>query len=252
MSIKVNHVFFAYQKHGPDTLKDISLNIANQSLNVILGLNGSGKTTLIKVLAGICETKRGEVYYGSTKLNTLTYKERSKIVSYVGQYAKGIEDVKVKDYLAYGLLNSFAFYQSPKEKEMKQVNEIAKKLGIEYLLDKTLGNISGGERQIVSIASALAQNAKVILLDEPTSALDLKNQSVVLALLKRIVASEKRTVILSTHNPNHALLLNANVILIDSGKILEVGSAKKIIKLDKLRKIYGVNFKLGKDFVFKV
>lgn len=251
MSIKVNELSFSYTKKGPTILDNLSLDIKDKTINVILGLNGSGKTTLIKLLAGLVQPKHGTITFGKDNLNELSIVERSKMVSYVSQNIRGIEDVKVRDYLAYGMLNSIAFYKTPSASHEKKINQIADKLHINYLLDKTLGTISGGERQIVSIASSLLQDSKVILLDEPTSALDLKNQNIVLSILKKIVKQEQKTIILTTHNPNHALFLDANVILIDKGKIVDIGSAKSIITIDKLKKIYGKNIKLSKDLKYK-
>lgn len=251
MNIKVNKLSFSYTKKGPTILNNLSLDIKDKSINVILGLNGSGKTTLIKILAGLIQPKCGTIVYGKNDLGKLSYLERSKIVSYVSQNNRGTEDIKVRDYLTYGMLNSIAFYKTPNVLHEKKINQIVDKLHIIHLLDKTLGTISGGERQIVSIASSLLQDASVILLDEPTSALDLKNQNIVLSILKKIIKKDKKTIILTTHNPNHALFLDANVILINKGSIIETGPAKSIVKIEKLKKIYGKSIKLSSDLKYK-
>ena len=121
---------------------------------------------------------------------------------------------------------------------MEKVQLIAERLGITYLLDKKIGQVSGGERQIVFIACALVQESSIILLDEPTSALDIKNQNKVLSTLKEI-SKEGKTIILSSHNPNHALFLDSNVVLMNKGIISETGVAKDLITVDKLTSIYG-------------
>ena len=121
---------------------------------------------------------------------------------------------------------------------MKRVEAMAERLHISHLLDKNLGEISGGELQIVLIACSLIQNTEILLLDEPTSALDMKNQNLVLSILKD-VAKEGKTIILSSHNPNHALYLNSNVVLIHDGVIRDEGPAKELIKVEKLKPIYG-------------
>ena len=121
---------------------------------------------------------------------------------------------------------------------MKRVEAMAERLHISHLLDKNLGEISGGELQIALIACSLIQNTEILLLDEPTSALDMKNQNLVLSILKD-VAKEGKTIILSSHNPNHALYLNSNVVLIHDGVIRDEGPAKELIKVEKLKPIYG-------------
>lgn len=241
MSIDIKKLNFSYGKKFAPVLKDINLTVADNSITVILGLNGSGKTTLIKIIAGLLKSSYGSVYYNNTELFSLSVYERSKIIAYVPQKINGIDDVKVEDYLTYGMVNTLKFYQAPNKSEKAKAFEMAKKLKIENLFGKNLGNLSGGERQIVSLGSALLQNTKVILLDEPTSALDLKNQSLVLSLLKDIIKNEGKTIILSSHNPNHALFLDCNIAIIDNGTISEYGSAKEIINVEKLKYIYGDN-----------
>ena len=113
------------------------------------------------------------------------------------------------------------------------------RFGIEHLSEKRLGELSGGERQIVSICASMAQDTKVVILDEPCSALDIVNQDKVLSILKSIAEEDNKTIVLSTHNPNHALYLNSNVVLMKDGKIADSGCAREVITPDRLRTIYG-------------
>lgn len=139
------------------------------------------------------------------------------------------------------------FYQSPKQRDVENVEEYAGKFGITHFLPKKLGELSGGERQIVSICASVIQDTKIIILDEPTSALDIKNQHKVLRLLKEISLNEDKSIILSSHNPNHALYLDSNVFLLKDGKIHANGAAKDIITIENLKPIYGNNICLSKD-----
>ena len=134
---------------------------------------------------------------------------------------------------------------------MELVGATAERLHITHLLDKNLGEISGGELQIVLIACALIQRTPVMLLDEPTSALDMKNQNLVLSLLKDISREEKKTIILSSHNPNHALFLAANVVLINDGVVCDEGPAKDLIRVDKLVPIYGDHVCVSRDLGYE-
>lgn len=239
MSVKINNLSFKYDKRLPElTLRDINLEIQDSSINVLLGLNGCGKTTLLKLLAGLEKPLAGSIYYGDSDLSNLTIKQRSKVFAYVPQHSYIVGDILVYDYLLFGTTNTLAFYKTPGEKEMEKVQLIAERLGITYLLDKKIGQVSGGERQIVFIACALVQQSSIILLDEPTSALDIKNQNKVLSTLKEI-SKEGKTIILSSHNPNHALFLDSNVVLMNKGIISETGVAKDLITVDKLTSIYG-------------
>lgn len=240
MLIKISNLSFKYDKKSAKTiLNDINLEIREGTINVLLGLNGCGKTTLIKLLAGLEKPLTGCIQYGDDDLQKLSYRKRAKIFSYVPQQANVTSDVPVRQYLSYGTTNTLAFYEHPGKKEMDRVYEIAKKLNITHLLDKNLGEISGGELQIVLIACALIQGTEVMLLDEPTSALDMKNQNMILSILKTIAKEENKTIIFSSHNPNNALYLDSHVILINEGTIIEQGDSKSIITVEKLSSIYG-------------
>ena len=247
MNIKTCNLSFKYEKKDTDYIwNGINLDIQKGTINVLLGLNGCGKTTLIKLLAGLLKPLNGTISYDDTDLQKIKIKDRAKKYAYVAQQSNVTNDVPVKQYLSYGTTNTLAFYEHPGKEEMALVEKTAKKLNISHLLDKNLGEISGGELQIVLIACALIQNTEILLLDEPTSALDMKNQFLVLSILKE-VAKEGKTIIFSSHNPNHALALDANVILLDKGVVRETGVAKEIINEEKLSAIYGEHICLSKD-----
>ena len=252
MIIKTSNLSFKYDKRAAKfILNSINLNIKEGTVNVLLGLNGCGKTTLIKLLAGLEKPLEGNIEYDSINLQKMKIRDRAKVFSYVPQQANVTNDVPVRQYLSYGTTNTLAFYEHPGKEEMELVEQTAERLHITHLLDKNLGEISGGELQIVLIACALIQRTPVMLLDEPTSALDMKNQNLVLSLLKDISKEENKTIILSSHNPNNALFLDANVILINNGKVYEEGSAKDLIKAEQLVPIYGEHVCFSKELGYE-
>lgn len=250
MHISIKDLRFKYDRNQKNIIDNMSIDIEQGSITVLLGLNGCGKTTLIKLLAGLLETKDGFIKYDGKKINEISIKERSKIFSYVPQQSISVEDCIIRDYLTYGFVNSLKFYQFPNHKQLEKVDEISKELGIENLLDKRLGKISGGERQIITIASCILQDTPVILLDEPTSSLDLKNQNIVLSLLKKIAKKDK-TIILSSHNPNHALFLDSEVALMNDGHILQIGKCNKMINTTVLKDIYGNAICYSEELLYK-
>ena len=252
MNIKTSNLSFKYDKKAAKlVLNSINLEIKEGTVNVLLGLNGCGKTTLIKLLAGLEKPTEGIILYDEQDLQTIRIKERAKKFSYVPQQANVTSDVPVRQYLSYGTTNTLAFYEHPGKEEMKLVEDTAEKLHITHLLDKNLGEISGGELQIVLIACALIQRTPIMLLDEPTSALDMKNQNLVLSILKDIAREQNKTIVLSSHNPNHALFLDSNVVLIHDGVVREEGPAKELIKVEKLVPIYGDHVCVSKDLGYE-
>ena len=249
--IDVKELSFKYKKKGKLVLDKLNFSCDKGTVNVLIGLNGSGKTTLIKTIAGLLENYQGEVFIDGENLKGLSIKERAKKMAYVAQRSNAVDDFPVLDYLLFGTVNKMNFYQSPKEEDKKWVLDCAEEFGITYLLDKKLGEISGGERQIVSICAAIVQDTKLVILDEPTSALDIKNQNKVLSLIKKIAGEQGKTFILSSHNPNHALYLDSNVVLLKDGKILKEGKASEIITIDILKNIYGDNIEYSKNLPYR-
>ena len=245
-AIEVSELSFGYTKKQ-FVLKNLEMQCASGSINVFLGLNGSGKTTLIKILAGLLKASSGEIFLNGKRLEELSISTQSKIMAYVAQHSELIDDFTVKDYLLFGKVNQIAFYRSPREEDIKNVEVYAEKFNVTKFLDKKLGELSGGERQIVSICAAVIQNTEIIILDEPTSALDIKNQHSILSLLREISKQENKTILLSSHNPNHALYLDCNVFLMKDGAIFGSGSAREMITIEKLKPIYGEDVCLSSE-----
>lgn len=248
--IRVKNLSFRYSFDTNLILDNLSFEIRAGTVNVILGLNGCGKTTLLKIIAGILVPTEGKIFIDGKSSREYSIKARSKKLAYVAQKTSNIDDYSVYDYLSFGLVNTTWFYQKPSREKLDKIKEYAELLHIENLLEKNLSEVSGGERQIVSICSALLQNANVILLDEPTSALDLSNQALILSCLNDICERNHITVVLSTHNPNHALFLDSNVFVMKDGKFLYTGASDDIIKTDMLNAVYGNGICLSKELSY--
>ena len=248
-AIEINNLTYGYSK-GQTVIDGLSFKCAKGSINILLGLNGSGKTTLIKLIAGLMNPTSGDIFLDGINLKELSIRRRSHILAYVAQRSSSIDDFSVKDYLLFGKVNRLSFYQSPGKGEIENVERCAEKFNITKYFNKQLGELSGGERQIVSVCAAIIQNTGIVILDEPTSALDIKNQHVVLSLLKEIATREGKTFVLSSHNPNHALYLGCNAFLLKDGKILDGGSAENIVTIEKLKPVYGDDICLSSEHCY--
>lgn len=248
--IKAYNLSFRYRASEKSIIDNVSFEIKRGTINVLLGLNGCGKTTLLKILSGILIPTEGTIFIDGKSSSEYSIEERSKKLAYVAQTASNINDYSVFDYLSFGLVNTTKFYQKPRREKLEQIKEYARLLHIDRLLDKNLSEVSGGERQLVAVCSALLQNTEIIILDEPTSALDLSNQASILSCLRDICERERITVVLSTHNPNHALFLDSNVLVMQDGKILYTGASNDIIKSETLKSIYGENICLSRELPY--
>lgn len=238
-TLKVKELIFSYDESF--TMKDIFVDFSSHKIHVLLGLNGSGKTTLIRLLAGLLKPEKGEVLLNDKSIHAYTFHERSKLIAYVPQNINLGDDHYVIDYLTFGTLNTLKWYESPSKKLFALVEEKAKQLSVDHLLYKKMDELSGGQRQMILICKALIQDTDIIILDEPTSSLDFKNQTLVLEMIKNIASLEDKTIILSTHNPNNALYLDSNVVLVHEGQIIKNGLATAIVNIEELQSVFGDN-----------
>ena len=243
--LEIENLSYVY-KNNQEALDNVNLKIDKGTINVLLGLNGCGKTTLLKLITGLLKVKKSKILIDGENINDLSSKQKAKFISFVPQLSSSEEDFLVEDFLLFGFVSDLKFYQEPKEEQVNKMKEAVKKFEIEPLLTKKLDELSGGERQKVYICSAYLQNAQLIVLDEPMSALDLKNQSLIISILKEL-KEEGKTIILSTHNPNIALVLDSYVVLMNNGKIHKSGYCTDMIKVEVLKDIYGEKLISSKD-----
>ena len=148
--------------------------------------------------------------------------------------------------MLFGVTNSLSMFQLPKEEHRLIVEENVNKFGIAHLLNKKWIKLVVEEKQIIMICRAFIQGSNIIVLDEPLSALDFSNQNIILKLLKNI-KNENKTIIFTTHNPNHALYLDANVLMIDNNELFIDGLARKELTINNLTKVYGDTIGFSKE-----
>lgn len=236
-AIEISNLSFGYDKKDL-VLDDISFNIEEFSTTAVLGKNGSGKSTLLKILTGLEHHSSGNVLLKGKPISEYSILERSKQIAYVGQDIFNQFDFSVEDYLLFGVTNSLSLISAPKQRHKEKVYEYVSRFEIKHLLEKKMDKISGGEKQIIMLCKAFIQGSDIVVLDEPLSALDFENQNKILNLLKNI-SNKGKTIIFSTHNPNNALFLDANTIMLSSKKIVFNGKARKDLTIEALNAVYG-------------
>ena len=237
--IEVNKLNFGYG--DKPVLQDCSFSIEENTITVLLGANGAGKSTLFACLMKQLKIDHKTIMIDSVPLENMNLKELSRIMSFVPQInAVNNLDCIVRDYLVEGrtpYLNSFSI---PGKKEYLISEKYSSMVGISHLLSKNIQHLSGGELQLVLITRALVQETPIILMDEPMSALDLGNQVKILKLIKEL-QRQKKTILFSSHNPNHALVLDANVCMIKDGQAIASVIASSCVTQENLRTLYGDN-----------
>lgn len=212
MALTITNLSFEYNKDRK-VLEDISLNIEQGEILGILGTNGTGKTTFIKCINRILTPKAGSILYDGKDLLQLSQKDIAKIIAYVPQYVGNLFDMNVIDAVMMGRLPYAKHRYSKKDEEI--VFEILHKMALEDFAFRNIKEMSGGERQRVFIARALAQQPKIIILDEPTSALDLHNQLFILHTIADVAQKSNISIIMTIHDLNLASLFCDKILMIN-------------------------------------
>lgn len=233
--IKLEEVTIAYQKQT--VLEKVNLNIEKGAITTFLGPNGSGKTSLMSSINRTIKPVHGRIYINGSDIAKLKTRNLAKIVATVPQLYNSNFNFSVFDMVLLGRTPHIGYM--PKKEDTEKVEEAICHIGIEQLKNKEFNRLSGGERQLVMIARAIAQDAEVILLDEPTSYLDLKNQLKVLRMVKEINSLKKVTCIMTLHDPNHALMYSDNIVLFKNGAI-HTGTIDNMINAKNIFDVYGV------------
>lgn len=239
MKLLAENLSFSYKK-GIKIINKLNFNACSGDLIAILGPNGAGKTTLLKCIMGFNKLDEGKCTLDDIDIFKIPQKNLWKRISYVPQ-AKGTSSALIaRDMIMLGFASEIGVFSVPSQSDISKVNNISKKLGIEYLLEKKCNEMSGGELQMVLIARALASEPELIILDEPESNLDFRNQLIVLNTLSSLAASGI-CVIFNTHYPEHALTrANKSLILHKGGESI-FGETGNIVSEKNIAKAFGVN-----------
>jgi len=203
----------------------------------LLGPNGGGKTTLLKTLLGLLKPKAGEVRLGEKPLDTYSTRERARVIAYVPQvhistFAFTVETVVLMGRTAHGNL-----FSRPSAQDRAVARAALTRFGIAALADRPYTMISGGERQLVLLARALAQEPQFIVLDEPTASLDFGNQGKVMNEI-RALAKSGHGVLFTTHDPNHALRGADRAYLLRDGTRVADGPVTSVLNREQLEALY--------------
>jgi len=204
----------------------------------LLGPNGGGKTTLLKTLLGLIKAKAGDIQLGGKPLGAYSIRERARIIAYVpqvhiGTFAFTVEAVVLMGRTAHGNL-----FSAPSARDRAVTQAVLERFGIARLASRPYTQISGGERQLVLLARALAQEPQFIVLDEPTASLDFGNQGKVMREI-RALAQSGHGVLLTTHDPNHALRAADRAYLLREGARIAEGPVGEVLERAQLEALYG-------------
>jgi len=243
-AIQTNNLTFAY-KDRP-VLDGVSLSVERGEMVGILGPNGSGKTTLLKIFSAVLRG-RGDVKVNGRSIETYGKRELSRLFAMVPQESQILFPYTVAEIVLMGRSS----YHSPLALEGKKDLEVARAsmelTDSQPFSDRYLHELSGGEKQRVIIARALAQEPQILLLDEPSAFLDLKHQVQVFELMRRLNREHTLTIVAALHDLNLAALFFRRLVMLRDGRVYRDGSPKEVLTEKTIEEVYGIQVRVEPD-----
>lgn len=235
MQIRVERLRVRYENFelGVD-----SLHFPANRVSALVGPNGAGKSTLLKALSGVIKPVAGSIFVDGQELARLRGSDRARLVSYVPQEQSTALNFRVFDFILMGRSGYLDIFSSPTRADYQKAEEVISYLGLEALAGRRCQELSSGERRIVLIARALAQDSKIILLDEPTTFLDLKHEMEIINLLRKLAEDRGKTIITSVHSIDLIPRLADFLFMIKNGRILAAGPTIEIFQAELLGTLF--------------
>ncbi|AWB86323.1 ABC transporter ATP-binding protein [Mycetocola zhujimingii] len=221
---------------GVDVLRDAALTAAHGEVIGLIGPNGSGKTTLLRTLYRALTPDRGTIRVDGVSIDSVRPRELSRALAVVVQEPAGELPLSVTDTVMLGRIPHLGTWQRQSQRDIDIAAEALDQVGAEHLVDRDFGDLSGGEKQRVLIARALAQQATHLLMDEPTNHLDIHFQHEILALVRQLGV----TTVVVLHDLNLAARYCDGLVLLDRGEVVTSGTIDDVLQPAVLEPVYGI------------
>ena len=237
--LHAHHLSFRYSQ-GPPVVRDVSVQVEHQSITGLLGPNGCGKTSLLKLLAGIVAPESGQVTLEGQPLSALSRRAVARQIAVVPQETHPAFDYTALEMVLMGRHPHLGTFQIEGPSDIGLAYDALDATGTAHLADRAYMTLSGGEKQRVVIASALAQQPRVLLLDEPTASLDLGFQLEIQSLMTELNHRRGVTMVLATHDLNLAASVCDRLVMMRDGEVIAQGATADVLTPARIRELYGV------------
>ena len=244
MTLTVKDLTYRYAKTAAPVLQGVSFSAESGDFLSVLGANGAGKSTLFRCLLGGLTDYTGAIELDGRDVRTLSRRETAEHIAYIPQIHRPTFGYSVLDTTLMGLTRQLSPFRSPTPEMEKQAMDALEQMGVAQLAERNFATLSGGEQQLVLIARALAQQTELLIMDEPTSSLDYGNQLRVMQRV-RALARQGYTILLSSHNPQQALLFSDRILALHDGVICADGAPEKVITPELLETLYSIKTRLA-------
>lgn len=234
-----NNISLEIDRHK--ILDDVSLCLKDNEVLGLIGPNGAGKSSLLTVLAGIVNPTKGNVSLYDTDFRKWQRRALAKIIAFVEQQAEPHERIDVRHAVEIGRTPHKTLFAPWEEKDEEVLKDALEKVNMSGFEDRMLNSLSGGEKQRIHIARALAQKPKILILDEPTNHLDIGCQLEILSLIRKLGLS----VLIALHDLNHAAMFCDRVALINHGRLVTVGLPKEVLTSEMILSNFRANAEIN-------
>jgi iron complex transport system ATP-binding protein len=240
-AIQIRNLVFAYNQRW--VLDHLSLFVEKGEMVAILGPNGSGKTTLLKVLSAVLAGK-GEVKLNGKAIRSYGRRELSRLFAVVPQESQINFPYTVAEIILMGRASHHSPLAFEGEKDLEAARKSMELTDTSSLANRYLHELSGGEKQRVIIARALAQEPEILLLDEPSAFLDLRHQVQILELIRQLNREHGLTIIAALHDLNLAALFFPRLVMLRDGKIYRDGTPNEVLTEETIEEVYGIRVRI--------
>ena len=234
--LEIKGLSFAYETDKP-VLRGVDLSLGDGNVGILLGRNGAGKSTLLKIITGILKPSAGSVLFDGQDLLAMTRRQRAALVAYVPQQID-YGDLTVYQTVLTGRVSYYSV--KPSKSDLDVVEKVVSEMDLSNVSCRNVQELSGGERQKVAIARALAQEPKVLVFDEPTGNLDIANELLIIREARKIAHDKNITVFSSIHDLNQAMVFGDMFFFMKDGYIKLSGSSE-VFSTEVIREVYGVD-----------
>lgn len=239
--LSVENVTFRYSRQGPDVLRGVNLELKPGEIGILLGRNGSGKTTLFQNILGILNPRSGIIRFEGEDLRSLSRAQRARRIAYVPQDIR-FGALSVFDSVLMGRVAYFGMKAG--QADYLAVEKILRDIGLEDFAQRNVEELSGGERQKIAVARAMAQEPKLMVFDEPTGNLDIANEQQIIREAKRLAREKHIAILSSLHDLNRAMEFGDRFFFLKDGVVKYTGG-KECFREDVLRDIFDIDVKIA-------
>ena len=228
---------------GKDVLRGVSFELRPGEVLGLLGRNGVGKTTLLRAAAGVLEPSGGDVRLGGRKLSAYSRRELARAIAVVPQDLHVPFPFRAGEVVLMGRAPHQPLFGFDGDRDVDRVLAAMERMGVSELADRPIFELSGGERQLVMFARALAQEPELLLLDEPTAFLDLRHRLEVLQVVREL-ASQGRSALVVSHDLGLAARACDRLLLLAGGRVAASGPPREVLTPEVLRRVFGIDAEL--------